>query len=418
MEEENARKHRKINLLIPKLLEQSKKYTKIFKDKNKINNIFTDFEIKSSNHFNFFIKESIDRYRNMKLGNDLSKLMANSEKRRTTEIKKVLTDNFFTDKNINQEKKNTKHYTSDKIYRNLQKTFKLIKDSGSDTAKDFSREKDNKKMDKMKSVIENRDNLLKTMNLKEILHKGKQEMNGIFRKEKSKIGKMFYKYREDINILQQVGEESPEKYVSLHKKLEIALPKLEMIKYAHYEPPKLAERDIEVLQKKTLDKIMPFTKYNKFDKYRNKSNNNKVQDLKIKKIFEKIMLNKKLSSIPSTENISQSNLIKEEINNTNDIVFNTACKELTIKNYFDNKRRKLNELLGYEVPDLSNYKNIIKKKFKEINKRRNLKNKEQLKCQKYETMTYYDKLNMRINNEITLLTEVEKNLLKRPMDTE
>ena len=46
MEEENARKHRKINLLIPKLLEQSKKYTKIFKDKNKINNIFIFFKIK------------------------------------------------------------------------------------------------------------------------------------------------------------------------------------------------------------------------------------------------------------------------------------------------------------------------------------------------------------------------------------
>ena len=414
--EENARKHRKINILIPKLLEQSNKYTKIFKDKNKINNIFTDLEIKSSNHFNFFIKESINRYRNMKLGNDLSKLVANTEKRRTTEIKKVLTDNFFSDKNINQEKKNTKNYTSDKIYKNLQKTFKLIKDSGSDTAKDFSKEKDKKKMEKIKSTIDNRDNLLKNVNVKELLKKGKQEMNCIFKKENSKIEKMFDKYREDINILQQVGEQSPEKYASLHKKLEITLPKLEMIKYSHYEPPKLMEKDIEVLQKKTLDRIMPFTKYNKFDKKRNKTN--KTQDIKIKKIFEKIILNKKLSFVPATENSSQSNINKEDLNNTNDIVFNTACKELTIKNYFDNKRRKLNELLGYEVPNLSNYKNIIKKKFKDMNRRRNLKNKENLKYQKYETMTYYDKLNMKINNEITLLTEVEKDLLKKPIDTQ
>ena len=162
---------------------------------------------------------------------------------------------------------------------------------------------------------------------------------------------------------------------------------------------------------------MPFTKYNKSYNNRNKTRNNVSQDLKIKKLFKKIILNNKLSFIP-TINTSHSIRNKGDINNTNDVVYNTACKELTIKNYFDNKRRKLNELLGYEVPDLSNYKNIIKKKFKEINKRRNLKNKEQLKCQKYETMTYYDKLNMRINNEITLLTEVEKNLLKRPMDTE
>ena len=33
-------------------------------------------------------------------------------------------------------------------------------------------------------------------------------------------------------------------------------------------------------------------------------------------------------------------------------------------------------------------------------------------------MTYYDKLNMIINNERNWLTEVEKTLLKKSMDTE
>ena len=412
---QNARKHRKINILIPKLLEQSNKYTKVFKDKNKINNIFTELEIKSSNHFNFFIKESIDRYKSMKLGNNLEKLMAHSEKRRTTEVQRVLTDNFFSDKIINQEKKNTKNYTSDKIYKNLRRTFQQIKDSGSDTAKDYKKENNNKKNEKTESINNDKENLYKTIISKDLFNKGKKDINGIFRKEKSKILKMFDKYREDVNTLQQIGKESPEKYASLHKKLDIALPKLEMIKYARYEPPKHVEKDIEVLQKKTLDKIMPFTKYNKSYNNRNKTRNNESQDLKIKKLFKKIILNNKLSFIP-TINTSHSIRNKGDVNNTNDVVYNTACKELTINNYFNDKRKKLNEILGYEIPSLSNYKTIIKKKFKEINKKRNQINQENLMTQKFESMTYYDKLNMKINNEIYLLTEVEKNLL-RPIET-
>ena len=189
--------------------------------------------------------------------------MAHSEKRRTTEVQRVLTDNFFSDKIINQEKKNTKNYTSDKIYKNLRRTFQQIKDSGSDTAKDYKKENNNKKNEKTESINNDKENLYKTIISKDLFNKGKKDINGIFRKEKSKILKMFDKYREDVNTLQQIGKESPEKYASLHKKLDIALPKLEMIKYARYEPPKHVEKDIEVLQKKTLDKIMPFTKYNK-----------------------------------------------------------------------------------------------------------------------------------------------------------
>ena len=86
--------------------------------------------------------------------------------------------------------------------------------------------------------------------VKTLLIKGKEDINNIFQKEEQKIGKMFDKYRNDINILQQIGETSREKYATLHKKIELDLPKLEMINYRHYEPPKSVERDIGVLQKK------------------------------------------------------------------------------------------------------------------------------------------------------------------------
>ena len=52
--EEDQRKHRKINILIPKLLEQSKKFTKVFNNNKKIDNIFTEFEKKIFKAFQGF----------------------------------------------------------------------------------------------------------------------------------------------------------------------------------------------------------------------------------------------------------------------------------------------------------------------------------------------------------------------------
>ena len=408
------RKHKKINILIPQLLEQSKKYSKVFKDKNKINNIFTEFEIKSSHHFNFFVKESLKRYKNMRLGNDLDKLMLNSEKRRTAEAQRVLTDNFFSKQIIKQEKKNTKYYTSDKIYKNLKKTIKLLKDTEADTSKISNKEKSyNKKMEKTKSSYNEKEIIPNVRRINELLNKGKEDINSIFKNEECKILKMFDKYREDVNILQQIGEQSPEKYASIHKKLDISLPKLEMINYTHYEPPKLVEKDVEILQKKTLDKIMPFTKYNIKNNNRNKSCNN-TKELNFKKIFQKLLLNKKVLFNPKMTILNSRKFGKIDMNDTNNVVFNTAYKELRVKNIFNEKRTKLTEILGYDAPKINDYKNIIKNQFKEIKYKRNKNNKEKIKEQKFASMTYNDKINLDIDNEIYLLTKVEKDLFKKP----
>lgn len=413
--DENAKKLKKINRLIPKLLEQSNKYKKVFKNKNKMNNIFTEFEIKSSHHFNFFVKESINRYKNMKLGNDLNKLMSNSEKRRTTEVNRVLNDDFFSNNIIKQEKKNSKYYTSDKIYKNLKKTIKLLKDSSSDKAHYYLNDITNEKTDKTKSLLEEeKDNIQEPITSKEKLNREKEDINKVFMNEESKIEKMFNKYREDVNILQQIGEKSKEKYATMHKKIELALPKLEMINYEHYEPPKNIEKDVEVLQRKTLDKIIPFTKYykqgNKNNK-RNKSNNN---DLKVKKIFKRLILNNNPMLDAKLTTLNNIKLRKIDMNDTNDVVLNTAYKELTANNFINDKRRKLTEILAYDVPKIENYRNIMKNKFKQIKNERNEINHEKLKLQKYAAMSHNDKLNLKIDNELYLLTQVEKDWFKKP----
>ena len=409
------KKHKKVNLLIPKLLEQSNKYTKVFKNENKLNNIFTEFEIKSSHHLNFFVKESINRYKNMKHGNNLNKLMSNSEKRRITHANRVLTDNFFSNRIIKQEKKNSKYYTSDKIYKNLKKTLQLLKDSASEKTNCFKTFKINDNMEKTKTLMDDeKESISEALSLEDKLNKGKKEINNVFKTEENKIKKMFDKYKEDVKILQQIGEKSQEKYASIHKKIELALPKLEMFNYVHYEPPKNVEEDVELLQRNTLDKLKPFTKYN--DNTYNKRNkcSNKMKDLKKKQIFKKLILNNNINSDLIMNTLNSTKSSKIDMNDTIDVVYNTAYKELTSRDCLNDKRKKLTEILGYDEPKIDNYRTIIKNKFKEIKNRRNEINNEKLKVQRYESMTFKDKLNDKIDNEIYSLTQLEKNLFKMP----
>ena len=178
--EQNQRKHKEINALVPKLLEQSKKYTKVFKDKKKIDNIFTEFEVKSSKEFRFFVRESLSRYKNMKLGNDLEKLMLISEKRRSNEVKKILTNSFFSDEGIKKEKENSKYYNSGKYYQNLQKTFKLLKESESDTSEVNKKQSNNNRMMRLQSLLENQETSPNLTVSKELIKKGNLSYNNHF----------------------------------------------------------------------------------------------------------------------------------------------------------------------------------------------------------------------------------------------
>jgi len=401
---ENQRKHRQINLLIPKLLEQSKKFTKVFNNNKKIDNIFTEFEKKSSKHFKAFIKESSNRYKTIKIGNNLDKLINHTEENRMNEVNRVLTDNFFSDEGIKKEKEKSKYYNSGKQYDSLRMTFRLLKESESDTSKAINRNANNLKMKKIKSVYDTKESIPDSSVIKELLDKGKTDLNCVFRKDQNRIVKMFDKYREDVKTLQKIGEESQEKYAIVHKKLDISLPKLEMINYVHYEPPKNIDKDMETLQKNTLDKIIPFTQ----SKFNIKSKSLQRKDnLKLKNAFKKLT-NNKLSFIPNNDSYLNKNL-----KYTNDIVYNTAYKELSVNNVLDEKRKRLNRILGYDVPKLGNYKNIIRTKFNEIKKNRNNYNKDNLMYQKYASMTYFDKINMKINNELYQLTQIEKDLFEK-----
>ena len=64
-------KSRALNILIPQLIKKSNNLTKEIKNRIKLNKIFSEFETKASNSFNYFIISSNQRYTNSKLGNNL-----------------------------------------------------------------------------------------------------------------------------------------------------------------------------------------------------------------------------------------------------------------------------------------------------------------------------------------------------------
>ena len=63
------------NNLVPKLIEKSEDLSKEIKYRIKLNHIFSEFETKSSNQFNFFIKESEKRYLGSKYGTRIEYLL-------------------------------------------------------------------------------------------------------------------------------------------------------------------------------------------------------------------------------------------------------------------------------------------------------------------------------------------------------
>ncbi len=60
------KRHRQINTLIPKLMEESKNFRKEFSKRLKINMVFSECEKKASRKFNGLINDSKKRYERVK----------------------------------------------------------------------------------------------------------------------------------------------------------------------------------------------------------------------------------------------------------------------------------------------------------------------------------------------------------------
>ena len=66
------------------------------------------------------------------------------------------------------------------MYKNIQKKFKLIKDSTNSTSK-LEKEKNDEKKETTKSIIDQEESIHKALTKKELLNKGKEGIKEIFK---------------------------------------------------------------------------------------------------------------------------------------------------------------------------------------------------------------------------------------------
>ena len=88
-------KSKALNLLIPRLIDKSNNLKKEINSRIKLNKIFSEFENKASNNFNYFISASNNRYNSSKLGNDLDSIIYNTRSKNINEANKIINDKFY-----------------------------------------------------------------------------------------------------------------------------------------------------------------------------------------------------------------------------------------------------------------------------------------------------------------------------------
>ena len=402
-------KSKALNILIPRLIDKSNNLTKEIKSRIKLNKIFSEFENKASNNLNYFITASNQRYTNSKLGNDLDSILYNTREKNLKEANKIINDNFYKDKNLEIEKQKMKYKSSNKIYKEIKETFNKMKlPLETKFSRNTNREiqliikgKDNKTPKRPKIYIDEKDDESKKniiYNKEDFLRRNKNVINTEFENEQNSIDQTISKY---LNILNNEEiKPKPSQSSSLspsHKKEHFRLPKIKLINYKQYQPPKrkiITEED----KKPNIKKLLPYSKLGKNNDNNKNSEENSLNENKNK-------------NFPF---ITEPNLNINKItnyNNTLNVVFNSANNEFSLRNKFDIKRKRLENILGInDIPQLNTYDEIAFKKSERIKEDRHKKARELSESQKFAVLSRKAKINMIIDNDMNLLDKLENKI--------
>ena len=411
-------KSKALNILIPKLINKSNNLTKEIKNRIKLNKIFTEFENKASNNFNYFISASNQRYTNTKLGNDLDNIISTTRIKNINEATKIVNDKFYTDKNLEIEKQKMKYKSTEKIYNDIKNTFNKMrlpletkfsrnsKDAidlilqGKDDGSSYHRKNTyvwNMFSDKeVKPFVKPKDNI----------KYGKRAIKYEFEKDKKSIDNYITNYLNEIqdeNYLKtyKSSGNSPKS----QKKINYSLPKIKLINYRQKNPPKKKEITEEE-KKPNLRKLLPYSRLGKLCHIEpEKDDNSKEQP------------SRNFPFITETKMPYDNNKGEENYQNTLNVVYNSANKEFVLRNNFEKKRKKLELILGInEIPQLNTYDDILFKKFETIKNKRRAKARKINESQRLAILSRKEKVNMIIDNDMELLDKFENKLYSKTND--
>ena len=409
-------KNRAINLLVPRLINKTENLQKEIKTRLLLNKIFSEFENKATNKFNYFIKNSRKRYDCGKFGNNLDTFLSETERDNINEANKILNSDFYKDPEMKLEKKKMKFKSTTKLFGDINDIFNKIK-YPLDTK--FSRnsrkqiqlilsEKDTIKPKKendiekviIKKITPQKRNIIRFYN-KQAMTTDKQVINSEIEKDQKSIQNSIDDYLSKINskiIQNRINNQSHQEILlnsdSYYKKPQIKFPKINLLNYYNQLSRPIQPKIIKHKLNKSpdLSKILPVYK-----------------SFRQKQIKENI--EKENSQIPFITEVGIKIHKKDcDCSDTQDMVYTSANNELKIKQKMDNKRKVLNDLFGIDnIPRLSFYNHIIEQK-KEKMKMEKLN---KIKSMNNVKISARKKMNIIINNEMKKLDDFEAKLLSK-----
>ena len=346
---------------LPKIIDQNNFIYSKINNKIKSNSVFNNIEVKNYNNLKKFINLSYSRNNEMKIGQNLSDILKNNNKKIIDISNSILNDSFYKNhlKTYNLEKKKlTKNFSepflkkSKILLTKLQNKSNLYKNIQSKVNKYIKFEKN--------------DNLI-LKNKKEIFEKNKEFIENSFDDEKNKINNSINLYLTQMNDfvekynnheldkkdLKQINDEQIKNIINYNK-----------IKLLNFESKKIhLDRLKKIFLRKKLLKDEANLKlkvnYGKLIAYSgNKKSFNKSKSSY--NIINKNDLNVLYSNKSFCYNKNQTvNLLLNQITNNN-----------SEKNML-NKLKNINLIIKNNIPNFEDYHKLIKLKLKEKQKIKN-----------------------------------------------
>ena len=408
-------KNRAINILVPRLIDKTKNLQKEIKSRILLNKIFSEFENKASNKLNYFIKNSRKRYNCGKFGNNIDSFLSETERDNIKEANKIINNDFYKDSEMKLEKKKMKYKSTTKLFSDINDIFEKIKYPLDEKFNRNSRKQiqlilNNKDIEKPKSEIQKviinkispkQRNIIRFYNQK-ARTTDKQVINSQLEKDQKSIQNSIDEYLNKINSQFLTGRINNQSHQKIQYNLEsynnrpkIKFPKINLLNYYNQlnRPiqPKIIKRKI-FLKSPDISKVLPYYK-------------------SFKKKEKKEKISKENNKIPFiTEVDIKVNKKDYDYDNTQDIVYSSANNELNIKQKIENKRKLLDDLLGFDnIPRITVYNKIIKQKKEKMK----LEKLNKIKSTDNFNISIKEKMNNIINNEMKKLEDLEIKLLSK-----
>lgn len=230
-----------------------------------------------------------------------------------------------------------------------------------------------------------------------MLDKDVRSLSKLFKHEENLINKSFDNYKD--NVINNIDNFSNSR--KQRSNIKIKLPKLKLLNYRYDK--NLNKNDDKGNNKNEVNYkyLISFSEkniYNRRNIYNTPEKNNDF---------------KKESKFPLITEINNYNYKFQKYGNTSDMVINSAKKELNLEYDMNDKLNELDKLLGSEqTPKIHLYDEILNKKSLTIKNERRERARKIIESQKHLGGSIKDRLNMRIDNNVSLLNRVMKNINK------